>query len=207
MVDYTLAELEHRFFYQTMLAGHALFIADCDMVAAYMKWLADKHCIVIDDGTVFRDCIGASMQGRLLRYEKFMRRHMLPIASGIVNLQQNPSWCRVTKGNSRIPTLLTSTSALWSFHHGRLMHPMEKLIAQNVPSGTWGLLNGCLDQSLTYEEVDFMAGNMMNCKQVATSFCWVLFFSRKNSTSAALIPSPVNTLDADRSDEEHFGFE
>ena len=35
-----------------------------------------------------------------------------------------------------------------------------------------------MDGTISKSDCEFMAGNMMNCKAVATAFMWVLFYSR-----------------------------
>ena len=58
------------------------------------------------------------------------------------------------------------------------MCPLEKLCAQHVPlTGSFGVTCALTDNTFKLMDVDFMAGNMLNCKQAATAmkflFCGI----------------------------------
>ena len=199
-VGWTYHNLSTRFFHNQIYTGNAFFICTPQQVLEFMKFLAAKLHLVVDEETPFLDCIPAGYQQRLEQYKRLLRRMMQPWSRYLVNICQTAKWARCTKGNAVVPTLLTETSWIWSLRLNRLMHPLEKLFAQGLSlNQDWGVLKALSDGSLDFDDVSFMAGNMMHLKACATSFCFVLFGSRRSG-----IPGRLMVPVGESSDDEDF---
>ena len=181
---YNLEELTRRYFRKLVLDGLVYFLAGVesdkmDELRTALMRFADEQFVMVDEATNFRHVLPQCYLQRLLVYEKMANRNMISIRKLIVNLAQNCRWAKIRKSDCVVPTLLTANSMLYSMGMGRMMLASEQRLAQNVPySGSYGIRHALLDGTTSKSDCEFMAGNMMNCKAVATAFMWVLFYSR-----------------------------
>ena len=75
----------------------------------------------------------------------------------------------------------------------RLMCPLEKLCAQHVPLiGLFGDTFALADKIVKLMDVDFMTGNIMNCKQAATAMQCLLFCFGASIKIPLVMASPVS---------------
>ena len=183
-VLYNLEELMRRYFRKLVLDGLVYFLAGVeshkmDELRTALMHFADEQYVMVDEATTFRHVLPQCYLQRLWVYEKMANRNMIPVRKLIVNLAQNCRWAKIRKSDCVVPTLLTANSMSYSMGMGRMMLASDKLLAQNVPyRGSYGIRHALLDGTISKSDCEFMAGNMMNCKAMATAFMWVLFASR-----------------------------
>ena len=116
------------------LTGHDMFCAPAEHVRAAIRAMAEAvHLPPQPSASAdwpMRNVLSQSLQWAIMRYEKACKKAGVPTRF-IVNLRQNPGYCQ--SFSEFIPTLLTSSSSLWSMALRRLMLPVEHLVAQGVP--------------------------------------------------------------------------
>ena len=189
------------FFRSLRLTGHVLWQAPQQMVNAHISKLAEKAFLpsLQADGSPWpiRVVLSQAVDHRIECYEKMCRRARRRMKY-IVNLRQTPQWCN--GWSEAVPTLLTSTSYLWSMVEGRVLLPIEHLGVQgldcfnNCPSlPECPVVRLALSGALTPREVMHLAGNSFNIAAVTSVllFAFTCFENRK-----APAPAPVSSLRA-----------
>ena len=119
------------FFRRCGANGNIFFCAPQADVAENLGKMAGELHMERDGNWTPREVLKQGALQRLLGYERMCRRiHGGRRLSFLVNLRQNASFTRSLA--KYVPTLMTSTSLIWSMRHGRTLSPEEHLVVMGL---------------------------------------------------------------------------
>ncbi|CAK9074303.1 Putative WD repeat-containing protein C25H1.08c [Durusdinium trenchii] len=168
------------------LDGHSFFIAPQWMIQDHLRAkLLKVKGVLCDPGAVLPMDIALDV-GSKLRLEDYQRllgspdiltRKMV----GVVDLSQNV--CVRQRLSTNLPSFLCQ-SCIWSQWHGRMMLPLEMMVAMGWPIS--GLAENPIDSPWTLEylskfrssEIVKMTGNQMHCRVVGSFLAYCLAMTK-----------------------------